>query len=447
MKTIRIGGGAGYAGDRIEPAVELVEAGDLDYLIFECLGERTIALAQHARLADPDGGYNPQLRARMEAVLPTCHSKGIRVITNMGAANPRAAGTVTVDVAHRHGLHGLTVATVIGDDVLELVRARDPELEESRRRVSDLGDALVSANAYLGAEPIVEALSAGASVVMTGRVADPSLALAAEMHAFGWSPDDWALLGQGTVVGHLIECAGQITGGYFADPGYKDVAGLAHLGFPIAVVDPDGTAVITKVAGSGGRVTVRTCKEQLLYEVHRPDRYITPDTVADFSTVTFDEVGSDAVRVAGGSGQPRPEMLKVSVGYTDGFRGEGQISYAGPGAASRARLAGQVVAERLALTGVRLREIRYDMIGVDSLHGTGLSSAHPEPYEARLRVVARTDAMHDATQVGREVETLLTNGPAGGGGASTTARQTLRIESTYLERSDISTNIEYLVAK
>ncbi len=441
MRTIRIGGGAGYSGDRIEPAVELARYGQLDYLVFECLAERTIALAQRARLTDPSAGYDPLLVERMEAVLPICHDQGVRIITNMGGANPVAASARVIEVARRHQLNGLTVATVTGDNVLELVRGRDLRLQETGRRVSELGDTLVSANAYLGAEPLVEALSTGASVILTGRVADPSLGLSAQMHAFGWAPDDWEQLGRGTVVGHLIECAGQITGGYFADPGYKDVPDLARLGFPIAEVTDDGVAIITKVSGSGGRVTVQTCTEQLFYEVHQPDRYTTPDTVADFSAVQIADAGPDRVRISGGTGRPRPDTLKVSVGYRDGFVGEGQISYAGPGAVTRARLAGQIVTERLKLTGVETRETRLDLIGVDSVHGARLSGDHPDPYEVRLRVVARTATERDADRVAREVETLLTNGPAGGGGATRQVTETVAIESTFLPRSEVATTV------
>ena len=441
MRTIRIGGGAGYSGDRIEPAVELARYGKLDYLVFECLAERTIALAQRARLTDPSAGYDPLLVERMEAVLPICHDQGVRIITNMGGANPVAASARVIEVARRHQLNGLTVATVTGDNVLELIRGRDLRLQETGRRVSELGDTLVSANAYLGAEPLVEALSTGASVILTGRVADPSLGLSAQMHAFGWAPDDWEQLGWGTVVGHLIECAGQITGGYFADPGYKDVPDLARLGFPIAEVTDDGVAIITKVSGSGGRVTVQTCTEQLFYEVHQPDRYTTPDTVADFSAVQIADAGPDRVRVSGGTGRPRPDTLKVSVGYRDGFVGEGQISYAGPGAVTRARLAGQIVTERLKLTGVETRETRLDLIGVDSVHGARLSGDHPDPYEVRLRVVARTATERDADRVAREVETLLTNGPAGGGGATRQVTETVAIESTFLPRSEVATTV------
>ena len=225
MKTIRIGAGAGYSGDRIEPAVELAEKGDLHYLVFECLAERTIALAQQAKMKDPASGYDPLLAARMRAVLGTCRAKGIRVITNMGAANPLAAAEKTREIARALGLSGLKIAAVTGDDVLDAVKAGDYRIEETGGRVNDLGNRIVSANAYLGAGPIVEALAGGADVVITGRVGDPALFLGPLVHEFGWAMDDWDALGRGTAVGHLLECAGQVTGGYFADPGYKDVAG------------------------------------------------------------------------------------------------------------------------------------------------------------------------------------------------------------------------------
>ena len=254
----------------------------------------------------------------MRAVLGACRANGTRIVTNAGAAHPEAGAARVRDVARSLGLRGLRIAAVTGDDVLDLARRENLALAETGGTVSDLGERVVSANAYIGAAPIVEALAGGADVVVTGRAADPSLFLAPLVHELGWPMDDWARLGQGTVVGHLLECAGQVTGGYFADPGFKDVAGLARLGFPIGEVDEDGSVVITKVEGSGGRVSEATCKEQLLYEIHDPSRYVTPDVVADFSGVTVAEVGPDRVRVEGGTGRERPDTLKVSVGYLDG---------------------------------------------------------------------------------------------------------------------------------
>ncbi|MGN8094142.1 acyclic terpene utilization AtuA family protein [Methylobacterium sp. 22177] len=431
MRIVRLGAGAGYAGDRIEPAVELAERGDIDYLVFECLAERTIALAQQAKLRDPEGGYDPLLEARLRAVLGPCRARGIRVVTNMGAANPVAAARKAGALAREMGLAGLRIAAVTGDDLLDAVRAGDFVLEESGEPVASLGNRIVSANAYLGAAPIVAALADGADVVITGRVGDPALFLAPLVHAFGWAMDDWERLGRGTLVGHLLECAGQITGGYFADPGCKDVPDLARLGFPIGIVAEDGTVEIAKVAGSGGRISLATCKEQLLYEVHDPARYLQPDVVGDFSGVEMEQVGPDRVRVRGATGAPATGLLKVSVGYVDSYIGEGQISYAGPGALGRGRLALAVVRERLALTGVATRELRCDLIGVDALHGAALSGGR-EPYEVRLRVAGRTETHAEAVRIGNEVETLYTNGPAGGGGAWKSAREVVAVQSVLV---------------
>jgi hypothetical protein len=432
MRTIRIGAGAGFSGDRIEPAVEVAEKGEVHYLVFECLAERTIALAQQARMRDPTQGYDPLLAERMRAVLGTCRAKGIKIITNMGAANPVAAAERTAAVARELGLSGLKVAAVTGDDVLDAVRAGDYRLDKTGETVASLGNRLVSANAYLGAGPIVEALAGGADVVITGRAADPAMFLAPQIHEFGWSTADWTRLGRGTVVGHLLECAGQITGGYFADPGYKDVPDMARLGFPIAEVAEDGSAVITKVPSSGGRVTAATCKEQLLYEVHDPAHYLQPDVIADFSGVAVTEDGPDRVRIAGGDGRSRTGTLKVSVGYVDSYIGEGQISYAGPGAVARGRLALEIVAERLRLTCVQASELRFDLIGADSILGPKLSAGAPEPREVRVRVVGRTDSLAEATRIGNEVESLYLNGPASGGGVTKSAREIVGIRSTLL---------------
>jgi hypothetical protein len=428
VRTIRIGSGAGYSGDRIEPAVELAEKGEIQYLVFECLGERTVALAQQARMKNPDGGFDPLLEERMRAVLPLCSSKGIKIVTNMGAANPVAAAHKTAEIAKSLGLSSLKIAAVIDGTIKQL------------------GNRLLSANAYLGAGPMAEALSSGADIVITGRASDPALFLAPMIHAFGWAMDDWNLLGQGTVAGHLLECAGQITGGYFADPGYKDIPDLARLGFPIGEVGEDGSLVITKVEGSGGAVTAQTCKEQLLYEVHDPRQYFQPDVVADFSQVTVEEIAWNRVRVSGGRGTKRTGTLKVSVGYVDSFIGEGQISYAGPGALARGRLALEIVRERLKLTGVAATELRFELIGVDALHGAEVSARASEPYEVRLRVAGRTENLREAVRIGNEVETLYTNGPAAGGGAFKSARDVVAVASVLLPRELAKPQVQFVGA-
>ncbi|ABQ38602.1 acyclic terpene utilization AtuA family protein [Bradyrhizobium sp. BTAi1] len=443
MRSVRIGAGAGYSGDRIEPAIELAESGALNYLVFECLAERTIALAQQARIKDPNAGYDPMLAARMQAVLPICRANTIRIVTNMGAANPTGAAEATRVLARRLGLTGLKIAAVTGDDVLARLKTTDVALDTGDT-MAGLGNRVVSANAYVGARAIAEALAAGADVVITGRAADPALFLGPLIHEFGWAMDDWDRLGQGTVVGHLLECAGQITGGYFADPGVKDVPDLARLGFPIGEVREDGELIVTKVAGSGGCVTAATVKEQLLYEIHDPAQYIQPDVVADFSEVTVEELGPDRVKVVGGRGKPKTGLLKTSVGYHDCYVGEGQISYAGPGAVARGRLALDIVRERLALTGVPVSELRCDLIGVNALHGDGHAQAG-EPYEVRIRVAGRTATMADALRIGNEVETLYTNGPAGGGGAWKSAREVIAVASCLVAEDAAEPRVEMLV--
>ncbi len=445
-RRVRIGAGAGYSGDRIEPAVELAEHGQLDYLVFECLAERTIAIAQQARRKDPALGYDPLLDARMHAVLPIAVAKRVRIVSNMGAANPRAAARRTAQIAQSLGVAGLKVAAVEGDDVLDVVLRGAFRFEESGDDVAAYRDRIVSANAYLGAAPIVDALAAGADVVLTGRVADPSLFAAPLIHAFGWRMDDWDTLGAATVVGHLLECAGQVTGGYFADPGYKDVPNLARLGFPIAEVAADGSVVITKVPHAGGRVSAATCKEQLLYEIHDPARYLQPDVVADFTRVTVAEEAIDRVRVTGGRGTARPDTLKVSVAYVDGWIGEGQISYGGPGALARARLALDIVRERLALTGVAASELRFDLIGVDALYGDATPAVRGEPAEVRVRVAGRAANAAEAARIGNEVETLYTNGPAGGGGAFKSTREVIAVQSVLLPRAAVTPSFSFVEA-
>jgi hypothetical protein len=435
MKTVRIGAGAGFAGDRIDPAIELARDGRLHYLVFECLAERTIALAQLAKRQGRNLGFDPLLRARMEAVLPLCRSRRTRIITNMGAANAQAAVHETTLLARALGLSGLRVAWVAGDDVLHLV---------ADHCSSDARESLVSANAYLGIEPILECLREGADVVITGRVADPSLFLAPMVYEFGWAIDDWVRLGQGTAVGHLLECAGQLTGGYFADPGYKDVPGLDRLGFPIAEVEDTGEAILTKPAGSGGLLTIRTCKEQILYEVQDPAQYLTPDVTADFAPIHFAEISANRIRVSGARGLVRPEHIKVSTGFHAGYIAEGQISYAGPGALARARLAGQILENRL--HWVEFGHLRLDFIGVDSMHGVTLSPPACEPYEVRLRAVARFFSQDDAHRLTREVESLYVNGPAGGGGVMLSVRENIAMDAAFLPRESITPTIGIEVA-
>ena len=443
MKPFRIGSGAGYAGDRIDPAQDLAERGQLDALVFECLAERTIALAQLRRSRDPAQGYDTLLCERMRAVLPACVKQGVTIITNMGAANPLAAGQAVLQVARELGMARLRVAVVTGDDVLPWMLANDAPLLESDETVCSLQGRLVSANAYLGADALLPALRASADVVITGRVADPALFLAPLMHHFGWKADDWPRMGRGILVGHLLECAAQVSGGYIADPAYFDVPGLHELGFPLAEVQADGSAVITKLQGTGGRVDRLTCTAQLLYEIEDPARYLQPDVVADFSAVQIEDLGADRVQVSNATGHARPDHLKVTLGLRDGFIGEGQISYAGPGARARGELALSILKHRLQKRGLDALEHRCELIGVNAMHGLLLGAAH-EPYEVRVRLAVRCDTQAQAERVGQEVEALYLNGPAGGGGVTQSVREVIAAASALIPREAVRTECHIL---
>lgn len=428
---VRLGSGAGFAGDRLDAAAELAAAGELDYLVLECLAERTIALAQLRRRRDPATGFDTRLVERMESLLPLLARKRFRLVSNFGAANPVAAADTIVDVARRLGI-AVTVAAVTGDDVLDVIDPKAAALETGAPL--DEHGALVSANAYLGADALLPALASGADIVVTGRVADPSLFVAPLAHEFGWPLDDTERMAQATVVGHVLECAGQLCGGYFADPGRKDIPGMARLGFPFADVDAEGHATLGKVDGTGGRLTRATATEQLLYEVTDPHGYVTPDVVADFSAVTLHETGRDRIAVQGARGRARPATLKTSVGYLAGYVGEGEIGYAGANAVARAELAASIVRERL---GRRFGELRLDLVGSTSLHGSALD-ATSRPYEVRLRVAGRASSPTEAARIGDEVEALYTNGPAGGGGVRKHVTEQIGIVSTLVERTRIS---------
>jgi Acyclic terpene utilisation family protein AtuA len=435
--SLRIGCGAGFSADRLEPAIELAAKGALDFLVFECLGERTMAFGHRDRKADAAKGYNPQLAARMRGVLGACSKTNTRIVTNMGVANVPAAAEVVVKVARELGLSGLKVAAVEGDDVTALMSPATVLFDHHDRSIADTGLTLVGANVYLGIDAILPALEAGADVVITGRVADPSLFLAPLVYRHAWARDDWARLGQGTLVGHLLECGMQITGGYFADPGIKDVPRLADCGYPIAEVDADGGALITKLAGSGGVVSTQTVKEQLMYEVHDPAAYLTPDVTADFSRVAIVQEARDRVRVSGANGRQRPGTLKVTVGFEGGFVGEGGISYAGPNAARRGRLAADILRERLSRHAGFAENMRIDLIGLSSIHAT----ARPGPEEAddvRVRVALRSRTRDAIETMLWEVEALLCCGPAGGGGYRGQISPSVVTHSTLIDRAAVT---------
>ena len=444
--VLRIGCAAGFSGDRTDAALpvvrSLIDSGGPAVLIFETLAERTLALAQLARRQDPDAGYEPLLDELLRPVLGLCLASGVRIVSNFGAANPGGAARRILRLARELGLRAPRVAVVHGDDLSGPSQRTllDDALGETMQ-----GLKLVSANAYLGAEAIADALLAGAEIVVCGRVSDPSLAVGPALAHFGWARDDWDRLARATMAGHLLECGAQVSGGYYADPGFKHVPGLARLGYPIAEIDADGHCVITKPPGSGGRIDEHSVKEQLLYEVHDPTAYLTPDVVADIGNATVLQQGPDRVQLHGVRGHARTGTLKVNVCHENGWLAEGEISYAGPRAEARARLAAEVLRERLQGLG----PLRFDLIGVASIFGddAGRWLADTPPggaRDVRLRVALNHEERTAAERLPREVTALYTCGPAGGGGVRTALRPRLGTVSCLVPREAIAAGFEFI---
>lgn len=448
MKKVRVGSGAGYGGDRIEPAVDIMTYGNLDYIIFECLAERTISLAQLEKLKDKNKGYNELLEYRMEKIIPLCVEKKVKVITNMGAANPLAAAEVIKRIAEEKNIKNLKIAAVLGDDVFSEIKSyMDYEIIETGEKIESIKDKIISANAYIGVKGIIEALENNADIIITGRVADPALVLAPLIYEFGWKEDEYDKLAKGIVAGHLLECGAQVCGGYYADPGYKDVPDLWNIGFPIADIYEDGEINLSKLEKSGGVISTETCKEQLIYEIHDPENYLTPDVIADFSEISVEDMGKDRVSIKGAKGKKKTGFLKTSVGYKDCYIGEGEISYGGSGAYERAKLAGDVIKKRLEYIKLPIEELRIDFIGVNSLFkdkiSDSISNFRSDYTEVRLRVAARTKTKEDAKIIGNEVEALYTNGPAAGGGVRKYVREIISIASILIPEESIKTEVVY----
>lgn len=446
-KTLRIGSGAAWWGDRVEPAALNAERGELDYLCFETMAEATVSAAQVRARRDPSfPGYDTYLDDRMRAVLPACMRNGTRIVSNQGWINPVAAAKRIVELLQEIGVTGVKVAAVSGSLITDRVLELTDTILENGQPTHTLKPTLISAEAYLGAEPIVEALKAGAQIVVTGRVADPSIFMAPMMYEFGWDPLDHDRVGAGNGIGHLLECGAQVTGGYFSDPGFKDVPEPWNFAFPIAEVEANGDVVITKVAGSGGAVTLQTVKEQMLYEVHDPANYITPDAVVDFTRAKLEQVGLDRVRVTGLGGKPRTPTLKVSIGCTEGFIGEDMFFYAGPGALRRAQLAKKVLEERFKIVKLEAEDMRVDFLGINAIHGDATPADAPEPYEIAVRVAARTKTREEAAKVGREVDGMAVSGIAHTGKRvphQERTREVIGVWSSLVPREQVPASIQY----
>ena len=439
--TAFIGAGAGFAGDRTDAAGPVVAAlAQCDgprFLMFETLAERTLALCQLERRRDPGQGFNPKLDRFIGPVLARCLRDNIRIVGNFGAANPRGAAARILALARDQGLAPPCVAVVEGDDLTGLLSPHELAARETGGALLRGAGEIVAANLYLGAGPIAQALGQGADVVVTGRVADSALALGPLIHAFGWQDDDWDRLAAGTLAGHLLECGAQVTGGYFADPPGKTVPGMAEIGYPLAEVDALGGVVITKPAGSGGRVDRLTVTEQILYEIDDPAAYLAPDVVLDLTAVTVEEIGRDRVRVTGARGKPQPATLKATVCVDGGVLGEAEISYAGPNAVARAQLAAEIVTGRMRLRAPDLK-IRTDAIGLVSVLGEDAGAfarkLNAAPQDVRLRFAAQSADRAAVELLLDEVEALYCAGPAGGAGVRRHLTPRLASASCLIER-------------
>jgi hypothetical protein len=430
VKARTIGCGAGFAGDRIEPAVALAASGVVDAVVLECLAERTLVPGLRARRTNPEAGADPRLRRRLTPLLPAARANGCRIISNLGAANPAAAAHQIARLASELGCKRMRVAGVLGDDVLHLRN------EIAWEKPVD-GD-LLGAHAYLGTAGLIEAIEGGADVVVTGRVADS--ALFAELAPYVQSDPD-AFAGA-TAVGHLLECSGQITGGNFEAPGGEALAGVeyAELGYPLAEVMPDGSAEIRILEGMPGRIDTLTCTLQLLYEVHDPAAYITPDAIVDFTGVRLEQVGRNRVRVSGAKSVGRPARLKVS-GFVErpGAVADVEIAYAGTRAFERASHAAEALRKRLGF--VAEEDLRIDLVGINSVLGNASKEMNARPSEIRVHVSGRFDDPEMAQVVEDEVYTLTICGPAGGGSVRSERRPRLEVMDGYIDRERVKTSL------
>ena len=446
-----IGSGAGFSGDRVDAAIpvvaELARHGG-GTIIFETIGERTLALGQLARSTDPDAGFEPLLAQILGPILAPCLTGNVTIVGNFGCANPPAAARAIAAMAAEQGLPVPRIAIVHGDDIRDAFDPAKAEPWPEDGALPPPPGPLVSANAYTGAQAVAAAVRAGAQIVVAGRIADPALVLGPVMAHHGWDWDDLDLCAAGTLAGHLLECGSQVSGGYFADPPRKPVPGMARIGFPIGQIEDDGTFEIFKPASTGGRIDRATVTEQLLYEVHDPAAYVTPDVALDITGVRVEEVATDRVRVTGARGHLRPEMLKATLGYHGDWLGEAEISYAGPGCLGRAKLAAATLTERLAIRGLGDLPRRIDLIGVSSSFdddgGSLWRDADLLAPDVRVRLAVRAPQKALADNAVQEVLALYCCGPAGGGGVRTRVIRRVETRSCLVPRSVVTEGFTFL---
>jgi Acyclic terpene utilisation family protein AtuA len=440
---IRIANGQGFWGDWLEAPVRLVEEGPVDYLALDYLAEITMSILQKQKQADPNLGYARDFPPLVARISHDICERGITVIANAGGVNPMACAREAVRVAP-----GLKVAVVFGDDVfsrLDEFLSKGYELRDmdSGRPLAEIRDRVLSANAYIGAFPLAEALATGANVVVAGRSTDTALALAPMIHRFGWQPDEYDKLAAGTIAGHIIECGAQCSGGN-CQVDWQSIPDMANIGYPIVEAEPDGTFVVTKHDGAGGRVSADAVKEQLLYELGDPKNYITPDCVADFTSIRLADAGPNRIRVSGIRGGPRPPMLKVSLSYADGWKAIGTLVYSWPQALEKARAADRIVRERLKDLGLRFDEIYTEYFGVNACHGP-TAPPNPDPPEVQIRIGVRGHDRKAVDRFTRELIPLVLNGPPGATGfgeGRPAVREIVGYWPALIPREEIATRVE-----
>ncbi|CAN5537840.1 hypothetical protein BH20ACI3_BH20ACI3_34770 [soil metagenome] len=417
-KKIRVAAGQGFWGDLLDAPVRQVEGGPIDYLMLDYLAEVTMSIMQKQRSRDPNTGYAKDFIPLMKQILPACVERNIRVTANAGGVNVEGCADAVREVARETGLAGkLRIGIVTGDDImsrLDELLGRGIELRnmDTEEPLASVRDRIQSANAYLGAWPMVEALNGGARIVITGRATDTGLTLAPIIHEFGWVPDDWNRLAAGTIAGHIIECGAQASGGN-CQYDWRSIPDLADVGFPIAEAAPDGTFVITKHEGTGGCVTIPSIKEQLVYEMGDPHEYITPDCVADFTTVHLEDAGPNRVRVYGVQGRSATEFLKVSISYSAGFKAVGTLVYSWPDAYEKAQVGGKILRARLDRLGLEFDEVLTEFVGVNATHGALAGEPPTDIPEVQLRVGVRSENSGAVERFTKEIAPLILTGPPG----------------------------------
>lgn len=451
-KTVRIGNGQGFWGDSVDAPVELLRGGPIDYIGMDYLAEVTLSIMMRQKLKDPELGYATDFIDFVRRVLPELVERNVRVLTNAGGLNPRGCRERIFAAASELGVSGLRVGVVEGDDLLprlpELVAAGHPLANmDTGEPIAPLLDRFTSANAYLGARPVVEALEQGALIVLCGRVTDTALALAPAIHEFGWGAEDWDRLAAGTIAGHILECGPQATGGNFSR--WWEVPDLWNVGYPIAEMGEAGEFVVTKHDGTGGMVTVDTVAEQLLYEMADPREYITPDGIADFTTIRLDQEGPDRVRVHGIAGRPKTPYLKISASYLAGYKASGQITLSGPRAVAKAELAAETVWKRLERAGVTFGEgaREVELLGQGAVL-PGIWEALEEPPEVVLRLAVRDPDRAKVERFGKEIAPLVTAGPpgvTGFAGGRPKPQQVVAYWPALLAREEVEERLEVTV--